>query len=178
MSKPPADSSSEPAAAPEPRIVPPLCAVFRRFLKRAGHKFTPERAEILDAVLRREGVFEAEELLMEMRATGSRVSKATIYRTLKHLVEAGIITELLLDPKQSHYQLSYGREPTGHLMCVETREVISFDAPELDAILERVCREHGYEPVSVKVAVYGVSPEARQRDVADESVDEQPPATG
>src|SRR3954469_23227838 len=88
-----------PLAADEP-LIQPLCSIFRRFLKRKGLKFTPERAMILDAVLSKEGVFEADQLLFEMREHGHRVSKATIYRTIKHLIEAGIITELLLDNKQ------------------------------------------------------------------------------
>jgi len=139
-------------------IIQPLCAIFRRFLKRHNLKFTPERAMILDAVLAQEGVFEADELLYQMRQDGHRVSKATIYRTLKHLMEAGIISEVLIDAKQAHYQLSFGRKPKGHLVCVETNRIIEFDAPELQELRERICREHGYEPVSTRLVIYGVSP--------------------
>lgn len=139
----------------------PMCSVFRRFIRKQGLKFTPERAMILDAVLAKEGVFEADQLLYEMREAGHRVSKATIYRTLKHLIEAGIITEILLDNKQAHYQLSFGRLPRGHLVCVETHRVVEFDTPNLDALRDKVCAEHGFDPVSFRFVVYGVSPEAR-----------------
>ncbi len=135
----------------------PMCAIFRRFLKRQGLKFTTERATILDAVLARDGVFEAEELLEDVRRGDRRVSKATIYRTLKHLVEAGIVTEVLLDARQTHYQLSFGREPKGYLVCVDTNEVIEFPANELVALRDRICREHGIEPVSHQFVIYGAS---------------------
>ncbi|MFA9478394.1 Fur family transcriptional regulator [Phycisphaerales bacterium AB-hyl4] len=141
----------------------PLCAIFRRFLKRKGLKFTTERALILDAVLGKADVFEADELLAEMRDAGHRVSRATIYRTLKHLLEAGIITEVLIDSKQSHYQLSFGREPKGHLVCVETNQIIEFPLPaDLKALRDRVCEEHGFDAVSARFVVYGVSPQAQQ----------------
>lgn len=143
-------------------FLPPMCSVFRRFIKRNGLKFTPERAKILDAVLSKKSVFEAEELLYEMRHAGHRVSKATIYRTLKHLIEAGIISEVLLDNKQAHYELSYGKPPKGHLVCAETHRVVEFDLPELAALCERVCKLHGYDPVSSRFVIYGISPEARQ----------------
>ena len=55
-------SPSSSAASSEQPLIQPLCAIFRRFLKRQGLKFTAERALILDAVLSQEGVFEAEEL--------------------------------------------------------------------------------------------------------------------
>ena len=95
-----------------------LSAIFEG----AGLKFTAERARILDSVLSKLGVFEADELLHEMRQGGRRVSKATIYRTLKHLQDSKIITEILIDSKQAHYQLSIGRDPKGFLVCAETHE--------------------------------------------------------
>jgi len=147
----------------DPAFVP-ACAIFRRFLKRQGLKFTTERALILDAVLGKQGVFEAEELLDEMRAAGHRVSKATIYRTLHHLLDARIIDEVLIDSRQAHYELSFGREPKGHLVCVETNKVVEFPIPELQAAVDRVCEEHGYDPVSFRFVVYGVSPEGKKQD--------------
>ena len=64
-------------------MITPLCSIFRQFLKRQGLKFTAERAQVLDAVLAKPGVFEAEQLLTEIRTAGHHASKATIYRTLK-----------------------------------------------------------------------------------------------
>ncbi|MEX0885370.1 MAG: transcriptional repressor [Phycisphaeraceae bacterium] len=149
---PPASASPPPGQ----ELILPLCAIFRRFLKRQGLKFTTERATILDAVLARDGVFEAEELLDDVRTGDRRASKATIYRTLKHLVEAGIVTEVLIDARQTHYQLSFGREPKGYLVCVETNEIIEFPAHELVALRDRICKEHGFEPLSHQFVVYGV----------------------
>jgi Fur family transcriptional regulator, ferric uptake regulator len=148
-------------------MIMPLCSIFRRFLKKQGLKFTPERAQILDAVLEKEGVFEADELLYEMRDANHRVSKATIYRTLKHLLEAKIITEVLIDSKQAHYQLSFGKEPKGHLVCVETNQVIEFSAPELIELRDRICKENGFDPVSFRFVVYGSSPEAKKDEVQE-----------
>ncbi len=151
-----------PTVSGEP-LIEPMCAIFRRFLKRQGLKFTPKRAEILEAVLAKDGVFEADQLLYEMRQSGHRVSKATIYRTIKHLLEAGIIEEVLLDSKHAHYQLKIGKEPKGHLVCLGTDRIIEFSIPELAALAERVCREHGFEPVSHRFVVYGLSPEAADK---------------
>lgn len=149
-----------PATPVDEPLIQPLCAIFRRFLKRQDLKFTPERAKILDAVLSKPGVFEADELLFEMRQTGHRVSKATIYRTLKHLIEAGIITEVLLDAKQAHYQLSYGLETKGHLVNADTHQILEFATPEAAEIAKRICRENGLDLMSFRFVVYGVKPES------------------
>ncbi len=164
-----------PAAPNSPaddQLITPLCAIFRRFLKRQGLKFTTERALILDAVLAEEGVFEADELIMKMRGAVRRpVSKATIYRTLKHLLEAGILREVLIEAGKAHYQLSFGRAPRGHLVCVETHRIVPFPTAELDELMQRVCAEHGFDPVSHRFVIYGISPEARaveQAEAADQ----------
>ena len=154
--------SKAPAASTDDQLIMPMCAIFRRFLKRQGLKFTTERALILDAVLSKPGVFEADELLQEMRTANHRVSKATIYRTLKHLLEAKIISEVLIDSRQAHYRLSFGKEPMGHLVCVETNKIIEFSAAELTKLRNKLCKEHGYEPVSHRFVIYGISPEARE----------------
>ena len=75
--------STPPAAASLPSVsddllITPICAIFRRFLKRQGLKFTTERAQTLDVVLGKEHVFEADELLEEMKTAGHRVSRATV----------------------------------------------------------------------------------------------------
>jgi Fur family ferric uptake transcriptional regulator len=161
----------KPASTPpsDEQMIMPLCAIFRRFLKRQGLKFTTERAVILDAVLGKDGIFEADQLLNEMRDAGHRVSKATIYRTLKHLLEAKIISEVLIDSRQAHYQLTFGKEPKGHLVCMETSEIIEFPTAELQPMIDRICAKHGYEPVSHRFVVYGISPEAQQAEQAEEN---------
>ena len=149
-------------------FTPPMCAIFRRFLKRKGLKFTTERAMILDAVLGKDGVFEADELLTDMRDAEHRVSKATIYRTLKHLLESKIIQEVLIDSSRAHYQLAFGQAPTGHLVCLETNQIIEFPTEELDALMQKICKEHGYEPLSHRFVIYGSSPAAQKTEEAEE----------
>lgn len=151
---------SSPASLDGIRIIEPLCAVFRRKLKSVGLKYTPERAHILDAIIRRDdaggvqSVFQADELLASMRKAGFRVSKATIYRTIKLLAEAGIIQQVLFDAETAHYQLAYGRTASGLLVNVDTREITPIELPELAAIRDRVCRERGLAAEGHRVVIY------------------------
>lgn len=143
------------AAAPTIEgFIPPLCSVFRRFLKSKGLKFTPERAVILDLVTGFDGVFEADDLQKGLRESGLTIGMATVYRTLRHLVDSGILSEVLLDSKQNHYRVSYGRPPTGFLVCIESGQVIEFDAPELTEIRDRICKANNLSPVSSRLVVY------------------------
>lgn len=135
-------------------IIEPLCAVFRRKLKQEGLKYTPERAYILDAIIRRDDVFQADQLLEAMRSAGFRVSKATIYRTIKLLAEAGIIQQVLFDAEHAHYQLAYGTKTTGLLVRVDTREIISIDLPEVAELRDRICAQRGLRPEGHRLVIY------------------------
>lgn len=137
--------------------------MFRHKLKGVGLKYTPERAQILDAIIRRDAeggsasIFQADELLSAMRESGFRVSKATIYRTIKLMSESGIIQQVLFDNEQSHYQLAYGKRSGGLLVNMDTREITALDLPEVSAIRDRVCKERGLRPEGHRLVIYARS---------------------
>ena len=137
----------------------PLCSVFRRFLRSRQLKYTAERADVLQAIIDHDDLFEAEELLLGMRNRGHRVSKATIYRTLRLLQEAGIITQALFDSKQSHFQLLYGRAPRDTMLCLRTGKTVDFQSNELSELRDRICKELGWSPVGHRFQIYAMSPE-------------------
>src|SRR5436190_22805103 len=83
----------------------PVCAIFRRYLHGQKLKYTPERAMMLDPALRRSGLFESEQLVADLKQLGHRVSRATVYRTLNHLQDAGVSRQVFFENKQSHYEV-------------------------------------------------------------------------
>ena len=150
------------AARKEALPYEPVCALFRRYLHESKLKFTPERAMILDAVLRQNGLFEAERLVGELQRLGHRVSRATAYRTLAHLQDAGILKQVFFDNKQSYYEVIAGRQTYDYLICVATGRVIEFNSEKLKRLREEICREHGFSVLSHQFHIFGLSPEAQQ----------------
>lgn len=139
----------------------PVCAIFRRYLHGQQLKFTPERAMILDAVLRKTGLFQAEQLVHDLNGLGHRVSRATAYRTLAHLQDAGILKQIFFDNKQSHYEVIAGRQAYDYLICVATGRVIEFSSEKVRRLRDEICREHGFDPLSHQLHIHGISAEGR-----------------
>lgn len=157
-------SAGRDASTPTVEIAEPLCAVFRRHLKKEGQKYTPERAHILDAIIRLDDIFEADRLLELVKADGFRVSKATVYRTIKLLQDAGIIQQVLVDAEHAHYQLAYGRRPRDLLVRVDTGQILPIDVPELIDLRDRICRRMGLEPQGHRLQIYAMAPGATLAD--------------
>ncbi|HUB25539.1 MAG TPA: transcriptional repressor [Tepidisphaeraceae bacterium] len=145
------------AANRTPLPYEPVCAVFRRYLHGQKLKFTPERAMILDAVLRRENLFEADGLTADLKSLNHRVSRATVYRTLNHLQDAGILRQVFFDNRQSYYQVIVGRQTYDYLICVDTGKIVEFNSEKLKALRDEICRQHGVEPLSHQFHIFGVS---------------------
>ena len=140
-------------------VMAPLCSVFRRYLHSQDLKYTPERADILNAIIEQDGLFEVDRLMVDMQNSGGNVSKATLYRSIKLLREAGIIQEVMIDGKQAHYQLIYGRKPIDTMVCMRTGERIEFSSEELIEWRNALCKEQGWDPVGHRVVIYALSPD-------------------
>src|SRR6476469_629973 len=163
-------------ASPEALPYEPVCAIFRRYLHGRKLKFTPERAMILDAVLRQTSLFEAEKLILELQRLGHRASRATTYRTLSHLQDAGILKQVFFDNKQSYYEVIAGRQTHDYLICVATGRVIEFSSDRLRQLRDEICRQHGFEPLSHRFQIFGISPEGKKPTAAPLRPDSVPSA--
>jgi Fur family ferric uptake transcriptional regulator len=150
-------------------IIEPVCAAFRRRLKGEGLKYTPERARILDEVMAIEEPFDVEVLLERLRRRsgssrtigrgragpgGVKVSKATVYRTLKLLLDAGVIQQVLVESEQAHYQVAWGHRPQALIVRTDTQQFTQAEAPELGALVERLCLERGLRPCGHRLVIY------------------------
>lgn len=159
-SSPGADAGPRYTATAADSFIIPLCAVFRRHLRQAGQKFTSERAQVLDAIIQINRVFEPDELRNAMRERGLKVSKATIYRTLRLLVDAELVEQIPINPKQIHYRLAYGEPPQDQMVCVATGRVVHFSAPELLTLRQRIAAEFGWSAVGHRFQIFALSEDA------------------
>jgi len=148
---------------PELDIVEPLCAVFRRRLKAEGAKYTPERAQILDVIIRIDGFFEVETILERLREGEQRVSKATVYRTIKLLQDAGLVQRVPVEGDQAQYMLVYGKSPTDLLIRMDTGQAFTIEVPELEAIRERICAERGLRAEGHRLQIFAMPADNHDR---------------
>jgi Fur family ferric uptake transcriptional regulator len=126
--------------------------LFRDFLRERNLKFTTERLAILKAVQRFGRPFEAEELLLELRESDHRVSKATIYRTLKHLLDVGLLKQVHFGAsKQAHYDFvnpAGGGGDHDHLLDLDTGKIIPFSSDAVIKLREEIAKKMGFTALS------------------------------
>ncbi|MBN8280838.1 MAG: transcriptional repressor [Gammaproteobacteria bacterium] len=91
---------------------------------------TPRRIEIGLILLAGPCHVSADQLLATLRRTGSRVSKATVYNTLKAFSRAGILREVAVDPARLVYDST--TTPHHHFLDEETGELTDIDPEAVD----------------------------------------------
>jgi Fe2+ or Zn2+ uptake regulation protein len=131
--------------------VAPPCAQFRRHLRGVGLKYTTERADILDAASGFEHPFDAEALMAVLDRRARTVSKATAYRTLKLLVDAGILVERLHARDSVRYEFAPSDHNGQSALATQieirhpdgTRTVTS--DPRIDALVLELCQTAGVQ---------------------------------
>lgn len=104
---------------------------------RCGILATPQRLEIAGILFGEPQHLSAEQIIDELRQSGSGVSKATVYNTLNLFVERGLIKECFVDPERRVYDSNtrahhhFYDVDTGELTDIP-RELIKFaELPEL-----------------------------------------------
>jgi Fur family ferric uptake transcriptional regulator len=123
--------------------------VFRDFLRQHGLKYTTERLAILKSVQKFGRPFEAEELLLTLRESDYRISKATIYRTLKHLVAASLLNQVHFGSgKQTHYDFINPADAHDHLLDLDSGKIIPFSSDLVVKLRAHIAKKMGFVPVS------------------------------
>jgi Fur family transcriptional regulator, ferric uptake regulator len=98
---------------------------------------------------------DVEELYRRSSAVDSRISISTVYRTVKLFEDAGIIERHDFRDGRSRYE-TVPDEHHDHLIDLKTGTVIEFHSPEIEALQERIAREHGFRLVDHRLELYGI----------------------
>lgn len=134
---------------------------FLNYIKQQGLKWTPERERVFQEASVMEGHFEAEELAYRLRKKGSRISKATVYRTLPLLVKACLIKEVIHGEKHHHYEHNHEENQHDHLICLKCGKIVEFGEESLREIEEKICRKHEFRPEKVVIEIFGYCKKCR-----------------
>ncbi len=98
---------------------------------------------------------DVDELYNRVSKIDSKISIATVYRTVKILEEAGILVKHDFKAGKARYE-QIQESHHDHLIDVKTGEIIEFVDEEIEKLQKKVAEKHGYTLVDHKLELYGV----------------------
>ena len=120
-----------------------------------GMKMTGQRRVIARVLSDAEDHPDVEEVYRRASEIDPRISIATVYRTVRLFEEAEILERHDFGDGRARYEEATD-DHHDHLIDIKTSRVIEFQNDEIEALQDRIAREHGFRLVGHRLELYGV----------------------
>jgi Fur family ferric uptake transcriptional regulator len=126
-----------------------------------GGRRSGKRDFIVRMFLQQPGHISADELVALIRREDARISRATIYRTLQWMVEAGIARRVDFGEGRFRFEHSYRHPRHFHLVCKTCNQSFEFLSSDIEAMIEEVAGAREFEPAQSVLQVFGTCEQCR-----------------
>ncbi len=130
-------------------------------LKPSGGKRSSKREQIVNVFLRQEGHLSADDLVDLIRREDQQISRATVYRTLQWMVDAGIARKVDFGEGRFRFEHSYRQPRHFHLICKTCHRSFEFLSSDIEALVEEVAAARSFTASQSVVQIYGTCEECR-----------------
>jgi Fur family transcriptional regulator, ferric uptake regulator len=124
-------------------------------LRPAGTKRSSKRDLIVNTFLKQEGHLSADDLVALTKREDQRISRATVYRTLQWMEEAGIARKVDFGEGRFRFEHSYRHPRHFHLICKTCNRSYEFLSSDIEALVEEVAAARGFTARQSVVQIYG-----------------------
>ena len=132
---------------------------WRAFIAERRLNTTAQREAIVEQFLRTRDHVSIDELLVKVRKRQPRVGYATVYRTLKLLVDSGLAIERQFGDGQARYEVVGDHHD--HLICLHCSLILEFEDDEIERLQEAIAqRLGGFKVLRHRHELYGLCPKA------------------
>lgn len=134
--------------------MPKLSRIEQRCIDK-GMKMTEQRRVIARVLSDAEDHPDVEEVYRRSSQMDPKISIATVYRTVRLFEEAQILDRHDFGDGRARYEESSSAHHD-HLININSNIVIEFKNDEIEALQEKIAREHGFRLVGHRLELYGV----------------------
>ena len=120
-----------------------------------GLKLTDQRKIIAKVMSEAKDHPNVDELYKRASNIDSKISIATVYRTVKLFEEAGIVAKHDFKGGKARYE-ELSESHHDHLIDIKTGEIIEFVDEEIEILQKKIADKHGYDLVDHKLELYGI----------------------
>lgn len=129
---------------------------FREFLasRPKPQRYTDQQRELVRHIFARHQHFDTDELLADLKKAHRAVSRATVYRTLTKLVEAGLLRRIEIGAR-TMYDHDYGYPQHEHLVCTHCNTMIEFQHDAIEAAVKEIAAQFSFRADGFDLVVRG-----------------------
>jgi Fur family ferric uptake transcriptional regulator len=129
---------------------------FKQVLGSKGFKSTREREIIFKELEGRKDHFNAEKLHSALNRKGTKVSRPTIYRTLKLLEKFHFIERLDIKKNCFYYEPTSRKKDHGHLVCQRCGKIMDFTFGSIKNLKSELVKGKVFKADNISIHVFGI----------------------
>lgn len=137
---------------------------LEQFCGRKGVRMTPQRREVVEALLRTRDHVSADQLVDALRRAGRVISKATVYRTLALLKDSGLFDAHDFGTGARLYEPIADRPHHDHMCCVSCGRITEFSHPTIEKLQDQIARRHRFQIVYHVHKLFGYCSRCQRRE--------------
>jgi Fur family ferric uptake transcriptional regulator len=130
-------------------------------LRVAGGKRSTKRDRIVSVFLRQQGHLSADDLCDLVRREDAGIGRATVYRSLQWMVNAGIARKVDFGEGRSRFEPAYRHPRHFHLVCTTCHRSSEFLSSDVETTLEEIAVARRFEAAQTVIQVLGTCEECR-----------------
>ncbi len=137
---------------------------LQKYLVKQGLKTTKQRQTIVDTFFKHKDHVSAEELYVQIRKKDPSIGLATVYRTLRLLVDAGLASVRNFGEGTARYEPSKADSHHDHLICLDCGQIVEFENPKIENLQELVAARHKFQVTNHKLELYGRCQDCQRKE--------------
>ena len=124
-----------------------LHKLFNEYLSEIDSRYTPQKQAIAEEIFNRKNMFEVEEFIAEIRNGNQKFSRATVYRTIKQLLDANLLQKISTRDGKVYYEKNMPQQQQHHhLICNTCGKIFEIKEKKIEEYLEEFCKKQSFHP--------------------------------
>ena len=145
---------------------------FQNFLSENRLKKTSQRALVWETLLEAKDHPSVEEIRERMLEKRHRIGLSTIYRTLKMLLESGMIRQAKMHGT-TRYEPLINQPNHIHFVCNRCGKTDEFPSRRIERLIREEMDKHDFQPVYSRYVIYGFCRECEAKEAREAGLEEQ-----
>ena len=129
--------------------------VFQQYLATQGLKLTKQRVEILEYLLKARIHVTPEKIYRDLSVLGPSLGRATVFRTLHLLEQAGFVDKIHFPDGRQGYEHKFARPHHDHMICIECSDVIEFSNATIERLQVQISKSFQFVPLWHRHEIFG-----------------------
>jgi Fur family ferric uptake transcriptional regulator len=128
---------------------------FQDYLSQRNLRYTAQKRAIVSAILDSANYFEIDTFISERYTNGEHLARATVYRTIKQLLDANLIQKINASNGRVYYECNESLNHHDHIICNACGKIMEIKNPAIELALKSECHAIGFTIEYRSVHIYG-----------------------